>query len=155
MFKPRSHSIFADVTYDIPQLKLPRGNFGCVLSHREAWKRLINSTHEFAIVLEDDCPPTSRDAMLVFPPIPAVCDYTMLTPTIANRQKQVKLCNQTDVYMMLEGYSTGGYILHRRAAMRLLDRSVNGYVDLVYDVRGCLDHMCKCNKVTFSCKMQT
>ena len=113
-------------TFDIPRISVIGADLGCALSHREAWKRIVKSGHVWAIVHEDDCPPISYASMKEFPPIPADCDYTLLSNN-TYVENVVKICGQTEILHMPSGWSTCGYIMHRSAAERLLKASENGF----------------------------
>ena len=65
--------------------------------------------------------------MTEFPPIPAQCDYTVLSNNTSG-PRAYRICNQTEVLKMPNGWSTCGYIIHRSAAQRLLKASENGFV---------------------------
>ena len=55
---------------------LPPADFGCDMSHRNAWHAMVNNAeHEWFVVLEDDSPPLSRQAVSEFPPIPDICTF--------------------------------------------------------------------------------
>ncbi len=103
---------------------------GCSLSHREAYKRIIDSNCDWGLVLEDDI------------------EFTLHTEEIIN--KSIEHINTTDIFLLyfhgkkktfsktgkiyidsvvsfypaasLEGgYSTGAYLLHRETAKKLYD----------------------------------
>ena len=115
-----------DVHYDIPQHNLKNADFGCLLAHREAWKRIaLYGQSEWAVVLEDDSPPVSYQALMQFPPIPTQCDFTIMSNNTAG--KTLKICDQPHILRILNGYSTCGYIIHRDGAKRLLAASSGGW----------------------------
>ena len=116
--------------FDIPHIdkRMPPADYGCALSHREAWKRLINSTHQFAVVLEDDGLPFTKAGVLEFPPIPTFCDWTLLSTQTSGPGAQIEVCGQKEIFKLSYAFSTAGYIIHRKAAQKLLKDSQNGCV---------------------------
>ena len=128
--------------YEVPRgSSVARADFGVALAHREVWRRLSNSSHEWAIVFEDDAVPASKWAITEFPPIPDRCDFVQLSTGTSYQNEN--LCGRGDMLKIGKGWSTAAYLLHRDAAARLLQGTARGFhepVDLVmiYQHTGCI-----------------
>lgn len=104
-----------------------RGQMGCFLSHYNIWKKIAEGSDQFCAVFEDDIHIADELAQVLHnvESIPDEVDLIRLD-TSTNR---VKLRRQADLvlagrrFYQVESTSwcTGGYIIHRRAAQRLLD----------------------------------
>ncbi|WP_455639710.1 glycosyltransferase family 25 protein [Parabacteroides sp.] len=103
-----------------------RGEIGCVQSHRECYKRLLESGEEFALILEDD-------AVFYYPERVE----TMINETVRKLKKSIphlisfsthaiyytKSVYQIDdffFYRLWDAYGACGYLINKKAAERLL-----------------------------------
>lgn len=118
-------------TYDIPRLRVqPRNrlmriaDYGCALSHREAWKAIAQGSHEWVAVLEDDVVPVSREAMVSFDAIPDICGLYFLA---SNPLFSELLCANSNMHVLYAGYGSWGYLLNRSMAQKLVTLSSNGF----------------------------
>ena len=107
------------------RLVLP-GEVGCVLSHRECYKRLLESDREFALVLEDD----ARFINDVFTEnfLKSVMDFMngdtplvlLLHADFETMGKGSSFCGDYFVYPVYSALFATAYLLNKRAAGLLL-----------------------------------
>lgn len=107
---------------------LVNGEKGCYASHLKAWRWLVDSTHEAAIVLEDDIRlrPAFAEALRALAHSTERWDMVKLIGRveIGKREKaaaQVPLCDGHALLRYRRVPSlTAGYVIHRRGAEKLL-----------------------------------
>ena len=117
--------------FDIPRQEFADGSFGCALGHRAAWKSIVaNDAHEWFVVLEDDTPPISKEAITEFPPIPEVCDSLMFSSV----SKLEHVCFNSTVKWAISGHGAWAYLLHKRSAHKLLDMTRTGFDNFLPDL---------------------
>lgn len=101
------------------------GALGCLLSHREAWKRLVLSGKKYALILEDDVYLSADISKIIqdLSWIPEDADIVRLE-TSTNRVK-LKPIGETNGRQICMVHSTcwccGAYILNKDTADRLLN----------------------------------
>ena len=112
--------------------KLTPGEVGCFLSHRECWKRLVESGNSYAAILEDDIIISTRAASYLNSAswIPASVDLIMLSlwdheQTIYCLRNSKRISEDNELYrgIIPHPFGTQGYIISRRAAQKALDLS--------------------------------
>lgn len=125
---------FSDNAYQQFMLERPRdgklwlrGQMGCFLSHYHIWQKIAQGSDRFYAVFEDDVHVADDLGHLLSKTdsVPDAVDLIRLD-TSTNR---VKLRRQPDIVLSQRklhrvqstSWCTGGYIIHRRAAQRLLE----------------------------------
>jgi glycosyl transferase family 25 len=106
--------------------ELSDGEIACILSHRLAWKILVDSTDSHLIIFEDDVHLSTNISQLLknFQDI-SNCDLikleTIFVP-VSLSQKNNKSCGNLQIPLMLtRHYGSAGYIVSRECALRLLN----------------------------------
>ena len=139
-----------DQTYEVPRNGLKRADFGVAMAHREVWKRFVASSHEWAVVFEDDAMPFSTSAITDFPEIPTDCIFTQLSAKTSYENQH--MCGRMDMIRIGKGWSTAAYLMHRDAAQRLLDDTkTDGFRDdpldmfMIYRYTACVTNMHRCD----------
>lgn len=106
---------------------LALGEVGCFLSHRACWRRILDGAHDFGCILEDD--------IVLSPRLPRFTDGNQWIPADAEivkletsgvriwlDRKSLSLGNGFSLQRLRSAhYRTGGYIVSRRTAERLLE----------------------------------
>lgn len=106
-----------------------RGQMGCFLSHYAIWQKIAQGTDRFYAVFEDDVHIADglSEVLAEVASIPDDIDLIRLdtsTNRIKLRRYNLQL-NKRNLYKVgSTSWCTGGYIIHRRAAQRLLDLPV-------------------------------
>lgn len=112
----------------IPGSGLSDAEAACILSHREAWKKLIASTDSFLAIFEDDAH-LSDDIghLLSFDQMAENLDLVKLeTPSgkVSYAWKAyAPFCGRKLHRLITKAYGAGGYIVSRKCAQRLLEIS--------------------------------
>lgn len=119
------------------ETSLTDGELGCFMSHRLAWRALVNSGRSYAVILEDDVNLSHNFSTVVASSqwIPDGADIVKL------ETMKRKVGISTTMRPMPGGHTSrlltrdvggGGYLIHRREAIRLLsEESMLRAVDLV------------------------
>lgn len=102
------------------------GEIGCTLSHRECYRRLLNSQEEFALILEDDVRFLAREETLVnnlkeiigkMPDEPYVMTLASHVTYYPESEYQVGKYSFCRVY---HAWGTCAYLINRKGAERFL-----------------------------------
>lgn len=102
------------------------GQVGCLLSHTEAWRRLVQTGASHALVLEDDIR-VSRDLKEFATNrnwIPADADIVRIETTgqwLKLAEKRPTVGGRHLAKVASAAWATGGYVISRDAAARLLE----------------------------------
>lgn len=129
---------FSDAAYQQFMAERPRkgklwlrGQMGCFLSHYHIWQKIAQGSDRFCAVFEDDVH-LANDLAQVLSVIDCIPDNVDLIrlDTSTNRIKLHRqpdvILNQRKLYRVKStSWCTGGYIIHRRAAQRLLELPVS------------------------------
>lgn len=109
-----------------PDAELSNGEMACILSHRNAWKKLIAGSAPYIAVFEDDLYFSDDVSQLLsLPRIPANIDLikleTILGKTSISDRDCISFGKRKLCRLLSRHYGAAGYILSRRCAQRLLD----------------------------------
>lgn len=112
------------------QRTLKRGEIGCTLSHRECYRRLLESEEEYALILEDDVVFFVQER--VEDMLQKITDLlkkttphliTLLTDhSVYYRKKQQQIDNYS-ICKLWSAWGTCAYLINRKAAKKLLSVS--------------------------------
>lgn len=111
-----------------------RGEIGCTLSHRECYRRLLESEENIALILEDDVcfiDPDMVEPLLngisekMSRNIPCVISLTRHLLYYKNRKERL---GNYSLFGMREGWGTCAYLINKEAARKLLSISKPYYV---------------------------
>ena len=105
-----------------------KGEIGCFLAHREAWKATLSGSHDYVLIIEDDIKITREN----LPKITSITDIkeaqnfiTLLF--VANHQLSFRRwIKHQDVQLVIptkKAYSTMAYFISKQTAARLLKHS--------------------------------
>ena len=121
--------------------ELTPGEVGCFLSHRECWKKLVESDQNWALILEDDCVFSTNAKSLMetenwIPKDIQLCQLAHIgcsgEKVIIERRKY-KLFNGSEVVRVIKPHHIGtlAYLIHRDVARVALDatRKIEAPVD--------------------------
>jgi glycosyl transferase family 25 len=130
---------FALQSSDVSALssRLSRGELGCLLSHREAWRRIAEGPEPFAAVFEDDIHLADwagdflRDADWVPPGTAIVKLETMLKPVLLGRTAMPTRRHCALAALQSAHMGSAGYVLASTAAPRLLEAGISAPSDTV------------------------
>lgn len=111
-----------------------RSEIGCTLSHRECYRRILESEENIALILEDDV--CFLDPHMVEPllneinekmsrNIPCVISLTRHLFFYKNRKEKI---GDYSLFGMREGWGTCAYLINKEAAQKLLSISKPYYV---------------------------
>lgn len=129
---------FSDAAYQQFMAERPRGGklwlrgqMGCFLSHYHIWQKIVQGPDTFCAVFEDDVH-LANDlgrALSAIDSIPDNVDLIRLdtsTSRIKLRRQPDVILDQRKLYRVEStSWCTGGYIIHRRAAQRLLELPIS------------------------------
>ncbi|MGL4769363.1 MAG: glycosyltransferase family 25 protein [Plesiomonas shigelloides] len=103
------------------------GEIGCSLSHLVAYKKLLDSNHEAALILEDDViiPDGINNLLLsiskkVDKKNPNV--YLLSKVNHFNKKKEITISDKIAIHEAYNACFTHAYIINRKAAKNLLDK---------------------------------
>jgi GR25 family glycosyltransferase involved in LPS biosynthesis len=106
-----------------------KGTIGCSLSHIKAWKALLDSPFEYAVIFEDDVrfdPLKLHSVIAELIKIDQDWDITIFE--VNHRGLPLMIKSLTDgqklVIYLAEVSHTGAYMLNRKAAKKLLEKSL-------------------------------
>lgn len=109
-----------------PKRRLTAGEIGCFLSHRVAWQRIVDGETEYGAVFEDDVllSPDAGEFLRDDHWLPSNADLVK-TETFMQKVMLEFLVSQTPnnralAKLVYRHYGTGGYIVSRTCAARLL-----------------------------------
>lgn len=109
--------------------RLSRGEIGCFLSHRACWSRIADGAAAHGVVFEDDVV-LGRDAGLVLGGDGWVPDSaeiikleTYLRPAFVGKRPIARIGGRSVARLQSAHLGTGGYLLSRKAAQRLVELS--------------------------------
>lgn len=114
-------------TFECRYRRMPQpGEIGCTLSQRLCYQKLLDSTEEVALILEDDVFFVSPDAVE-----PVITESARLiagkeagmvlfTPEHIYYRKGQHLIGEYTLYKVVEGFGTWTYLINRKAAERIL-----------------------------------
>ena len=113
---------------------LSDGALGCLMSHRQAWKQLLDTTGDAALILEDDAD-LAAEALDILPRIAALkgrFDLINLHHTSGRPLVDVARLSPTHALSITRYVSIGaiGYVVSRAAAERLLAVSTPGIFEV-------------------------
>jgi glycosyl transferase family 25 len=119
---------------------LTRGEFGCLLSHRAVYRHMVDSGIERALVLEDDAVPQESlpgvIAALMQTPVPwDIVRFLHSAKSYRKCRAVAPLCGRHALTRLRTTPGGAyGYMLNRRAAHRLLERTQTNWlpVDIVH-----------------------
>ncbi|OAA26595.1 hypothetical protein AT15_06460 [Kosmotoga arenicorallina S304] len=111
------------------------GEVGCSLSHMKAYEKLCNSSHDYALIIEDDIIGKDEDIEKIKKTAPKVIEsfgdnlLWLVGAGRGNRLKKYVYCKNTDlenvyfVHKLSRKYITGtfSYIVTRKAAKSILE----------------------------------
>ena len=106
-----------------------KGALGCSLSHIKAWKTFLESNFEYALIFEDDVsfnPIRLRSVVDQLLDIPTYWDITAFNMHAGENYKLTLKHLQDDQNLCIyptKFYSSGAYIINRKAARNLLQKS--------------------------------
>lgn len=118
---------FDVATFECRYQRIPQpGEIGCTLSQRICFQKLLDSTEEVALILEDDVFFVSPDAVE-----PVITESARLiagkeagivlfTPEHVYYRKGQHLIGEYTLYKVFQGYGTWAYLVNRKAAKRIL-----------------------------------
>lgn len=124
--------------------QLTSGELGCFLSHRRCWEATVAGCESHVAIFEDDIHLGKNAAEVLSRTdwIPADADIvkleTFLHPTQIGRKPTSMVCGRKIVRLWRTHFGTGGYIISRAAASKLisLSRKVSCPVDhFLFDPR--------------------
>ncbi|MCV0352546.1 MAG: glycosyltransferase family 25 protein [Nitratireductor sp.] len=104
------------------------GEIGCSLSHCAAWQELLNSSDQYALVLEDDAVVSPDMALLLDDPglLPEDADLlkleTTMVPTGVSKKSHATVSGRHVRQLMAHHTGTAGYIVSRDFARKNIDR---------------------------------
>jgi glycosyl transferase family 25 len=109
-----------------PASQLSDSEIACILSHREAWKKLLNSTHSYMAVFEDDVLLSAEAGKLLsldlLPNNMDLIKLETLNRKVPISQRSIKfLGDRKLVRLLTKHYCAAGYIVSKDAAKRLLE----------------------------------
>lgn len=105
-----------------------KGEIGCFLAHREAWKETLSGSHEYVLIIEDDIKITSEN-------LPTIASITEIKEArdlitllfVANHQLSFRRwIKHKDVQLVIpteKTYSTMAYFISKHTAAQLLKHS--------------------------------
>ena len=114
-------------TYPVKRLTkyLLEADYGCILAHYNAWQAVVNGTHDWVVILEDDTKLISKELLTDFPLVPSDCDFVHMRPITMFSSEPV--CDKTSVQWAHWGYGMIGYLVHRDGAKRLIANASGGF----------------------------
>jgi len=108
---------------------LPPGATACFLSHRDCWKRVVDEALPYAVVLEDDLhlAPDAASLLCHGDWVPTEADVvkleTRLCRTLVDKAVAAAVSGRSLHRLRSSHMGTGGYIVTRKGAERLLSLS--------------------------------
>ena len=113
-------------SYATPNTYLTKGEIGCALSHKKAYKELLDSNQNSIVIFEDDAVFTkdfSVDILLKIIKIVDDMDVPVVVSLQENKQQKSKICSLSDtvsLYSMHKFGLTFGYIVNKKAAKSII-----------------------------------
>ena len=124
-------SCYTGATVRYPRL-MSAGEVACFLSHRKCWERLLDSSEDWALCMEDDLviSERARQFMQSADWIPSQVKILQLSTlryncTGRNRKQKIKIDDKTDLVMPLlpSPVGTQAYLISREAAQWAVEHS--------------------------------
>ena len=113
--------------------ELTNGEIGCFLSHRECWKRLLDSDEKWALIMEDDIQISKRAAEYMktdawIPQEVEICQFSALSDEINGRISRRSTIGVDEFLRLVEPIyptplGTQCYLISRKAASAVLNDS--------------------------------
>ncbi|MGI4775321.1 MAG: glycosyltransferase family 25 protein [Janthinobacterium lividum] len=106
-----------------------KGTIGCYLSHIKVWREFLNSDYKFAVIFEDDVSFDPVKLKSVIEQLQANAEYWDINSfEISHRGNPLTLKKLVDNYkLVVYSYKvshSGAYIINRKAAKQLLEKSL-------------------------------
>lgn len=118
---------FDVATFECRYQRMPQpGEIGCTLSQRICFQKLLDSTEEVALILEDDAFFVSPDAVesVITESARLIASkeagMVLFTPEHIYYRKGQHLIGEYTLYKVFQGYGTWAYVVNRKAAERIL-----------------------------------
>ncbi|RYE06278.1 MAG: glycosyltransferase family 25 protein [Rickettsiaceae bacterium] len=107
----------------------PKGTIGCFLSHIKVWETFLKSEHEFAVIFEDDVSFDPAKLKSVIEQLTTGKKYWDITSfEMSHRGNPLTLntlhSDQKHVIFLYKVSHSGAYIINRKAAKKLLEKSL-------------------------------
>lgn len=118
---------FDVATFECRYQRMPQpGEIGCTLSQRLCYQKLLDSTEEVALILEDDAFFVSPDAVesVITESARLItgkeAGMVLFTPEHIYYRKGQTLTGGYKIHVVFQGYGTSAYLVNRKAAERIL-----------------------------------